>query len=149
MRGLRPVGQRAYALVRVNADALKNLILRAPIDVIEIRDAVDLCAGIGFLANIVFAQRDEVLRLVERERPPQHRVQHTKDGSVRPNPECESENNDCGKARLLGEDAKRVTKILHGEITRYARRQLDRRALLAALEHSRQSTRRLKVSARP
>ena len=53
--GLRSVGQSADALVRVNGDAVEDPVLRAPVHVIEIRDAVDFRSGIGFLANIVFA----------------------------------------------------------------------------------------------
>jgi hypothetical protein len=55
-------------LVGINRDPLENLVLVTPVNVIEVRDRVDIRSRIGFFAGIVFADGDEVLRLVERQR---------------------------------------------------------------------------------
>src|SRR6266849_1678339 len=101
MRRFIPVGESADALIRINGYPLKNLALVTEVDVIEIGDCLDLRSGICFLSNIVFAERDEILRLVERKWSQQHRVQDTKDRGIGANSECKSQNDNGGKERLL------------------------------------------------
>jgi len=63
MSGLISVCKRANTLICVNSNAFENLVLVTPIDIIEIGDAVNIGAGIGFFAHVIFAQGDEILRL--------------------------------------------------------------------------------------
>src|ERR1700736_42166 len=113
MRRLVPIGQRANALIRVNGDALKNTSLRAPIDVIEIRDRLDVGSRIGFLPSIELTERGEILRFMEWKRPRQHGIEHAEHGRVRTNSERKRQNDDGGKERLLTKDAKGISEILH------------------------------------
>ena len=62
------IRERAHALVGVNRDPLENLVLGTPVNVIEVRDRIDIRSRIGFFAIVVFADRDKVLRLIERQR---------------------------------------------------------------------------------
>ena len=61
--------ERAHALVGIKRDPLEDLVLVTPVNVIEVRDRINIRSRIGFFAGIVFAERHEILRLVERQRP--------------------------------------------------------------------------------
>ena len=81
------IGERAHALVGINRDSLENLVLVPPVNVIEVRDRVDIRSRIGLFAGIIFADRDEILRLGERQRPQQHCIDYAEHSGVSTNPE--------------------------------------------------------------
>src|SRR6059036_1163629 len=50
----------AHALVGINRDPLENFVLVTPVNVIEVRDRIDIRSRIGLFASIIFADRDEI-----------------------------------------------------------------------------------------
>src|SRR6185369_4525454 len=98
------VSQGADALICINRDAIENRVLISPIDVIEIRNGVNLCSGIGILASIVFTNGDEILRLAERKGSQQYGIEDTKDCGVCADTKSKRQNNDCGEERLLSQN---------------------------------------------
>jgi len=113
VRRLVSIRQRANGLIGINRDTIKDLSLVAEINVIEIRDRLDLSSRVSFLPRIELTERDEILRFMEWKRPQQHRVQDAKDRGVGANSECKSQNDNGGKERLLAKNAKSVSEILH------------------------------------
>src|SRR5438874_4786810 len=90
MSRLISVCKRANTLICVNSNAFENLVLVTPIDIIEIGDAVNIGAGIGFFAHVIFAQGDEILRLTKWKWPQQHCVENAKHRRICANPKRKS-----------------------------------------------------------
>src|SRR4029077_1196842 len=88
--------------------------LIAEIDVVEIRNAFDVSAGIFRRARVEFTERDQILRILKWERSQQDRVDHAEDCGVGTNAERESQNDDRSEERLFGQNTKCITEILHG-----------------------------------
>ena len=105
MERLVSVGQRADALICVNRDVFEDFVLIAPVDVIEIRDRLDLRSRIGFLARIEFPNRDEILRFMKWQRPQQHGIDHAEHGAIGADAERESQNHNPAEQRLLQQTA--------------------------------------------
>jgi len=105
--------ENADALICINGDALEDVILRAPIDIIQIRDRIDLCSRISFLTGIVLTDCDEILRLAKRKRPQQYGVEDAEHCGIGPDTESESQNDNRGEKRLLAKNSQGVSKILH------------------------------------
>ena len=78
-------------MIAANSDALENFSLIAPVNVIEIRNAFDLRAGIFRLARVEFTKRDQILRILERQRPQERNVHDAEDGCIRANSEGQRE----------------------------------------------------------
>src|SRR5438309_10813678 len=113
MERLVSVGQRADALICVNRDVFEDFVLIAPVDVIEIRDRLELRSRIGFLARIELPSRDEILRFMKWQRPQQHGIDHAEDCAVSADTEREGEDHNSAEERLLDQAAQGMTKILH------------------------------------
>src|SRR6185369_5899756 len=81
--------------------------LLAQIDVVWIGMDIAVAketAGLG-------PDHDDAVRLSERERPHEHPIDHAEDGAVRPDPEREGQDRDCGETWILDQLAKGITKI--------------------------------------
>lgn len=115
MRRFLAVGQRD-GIAAENGDILKNLILRAPIREVGIRDRRPIGNLARALSDIVGPKCYQILRLPERERPQKNRVEDTEYGAVRADSERESQDDDSGKERLFEKDAQRMTNVSHGKL---------------------------------
>ena len=100
MRRRRAIGQ-SQTSIDVDGHALEDMILRAPIDKIRIRNGRGIRRRLDSLLHVVERDRYEVVRRAKRQRTQHHRIDDAEDRGIRANAERKGENDDSAEERLL------------------------------------------------
>ena len=106
-----PIRQR-QALIGVDCETVKNVVLRAPIDKIRIRNGRLIANSFRPGARVVERECDELLRLVKRQRPQHYGIDHAEDCGIGANPESKGKDNDESERRLFRQHSQRISQIL-------------------------------------